>query len=431
MRNMKKTGIASALVLTLASITLVNSATAGTGGKDHAGILYGEDNAYCDAQGVTLIKKDSLTGLELNGAEFTVSNPTSNPIGVKAYSSTVTSGQISSDRILWQNAFNTALDDEFSATTLGGLWKTASVQTDENRKASVNSDDDSTTYTPSGEIISPADITELPATTQSTAMAAWAQQAGVAGTTSSVAEYFAASKERLDALGAVAFSDYDANDPQPSHTVRAALAGSDSEVAVLDEYGKAYAHFSNILAAVAAAGYPDVTFTGTTLNVGTLDQAEQNWTDFVEAYDAMTTEGAFAFGIAAPTYDVIYDTVGTSGVNVAFTAGNAAVGATALGADQVHTTDSDGEVNLGLFGRTLTEASFGDSTSTMDRTCGHLTVNVQETKAPAGYAIDDESVRDVVASSVENAIVNEEWTDTLIQNGTVDTPNNKPFESGM
>lgn len=436
MTKMRKAGFATAAAgATLATVVLP-SAFAGTGGSDNAGILYGEDAAYCDAQGGTLLKTDSLSEQVLEGAVFSITNPGApsalGSIGVKYYTDDP-AASITADRITWQEAFDTNLSDTFTADPYGTAWLAASVRTTDATTPGANSDTDSTEYNATEIAYFPADITGLTnASAQSAAMTGWPTMPAPATGVVTVSEFFTNLKNRLDAEGAVVLENYDATAPVAAvagGNTATELRGTDSEAAALAEYNKALTEFNRLRAALVAAGYTNVTWSAVNApTFGAVNTTVQDFAAFTAAYDAMTAAGAYPFGLVPPTYDVIYNVVGTPGVVAAEAAANTAVGATALadGASTTATTNANGEVNYAVFGRTVTEVG-----ATMDRSCGHLGLVVTETTAPAGYNIDDPAPRVITPASLEGAVTDNEWTDTLTSTPVdPEVPVPPVFESG-
>ena len=433
MSKMFKAGFATfAGTATLATMVLP-AAFAGTGGSEYAGVIYGQDAAYCDAQAARLLKTDSLSGAPLEGAVFQVNNTSQAPqnLGLKLYTSDPSGGQLAADRIAWQEAFDKAIDTAFSATDYGKAWKKASIVMDAGQAQSTgaNKDLDPTVFNyKNNTVYFPADITAITnSSSQAAAMQSWPRMAAVAGSSSTVDGFGKAVKERLDAIGKVYFTDY--NPATGTGTTKnAALAGSDSEAAVLAEYNKAFAEWNNFQNAVHAAGYTIVNSDGT-VNIGSFDVGTQNWDKFTAAYKAMTAKDAFAFGLVPPTYDVIANTIGNAALETAAKAADAAVKATstASGTGISATTDASGNIWVGVFGRDLTTTATG----TMDKSCAAQTITMVETAAPDGYVLDG-TPQVAPMSNVEDTMAKIEMTNVLEKVGVdPDIPTPPQFESGL
>lgn len=452
MSRQKKIAMVSAAVAATALVGgLTPTAFAGTGGSTNAGVVYGQDAAYCDSNGATLSKTDT-TGNPLGGAVFTITNSSSpaNELGVKVSATEPTATTIAADRVKWQEAFDAEIDKAFSATDYGKAWLAASVKTADATAPGAGSDTDPTKYGTTDTITFPADIRAVTdPSAQSAAMQSWVSMPAAAATTSTVSDFAARVNKALFNVGSVLYSDYNATTGTGT-TINPALAGTDAEAAVKAEYDKAFAEYQNLAKALTAAGYPAATFLGNpataTFNAGDFDKASQNWTNFVAAYAAMVkvddptttnvNEGAFSFGIAAPTYDVIENVIKDAGVIAAEKVANAAVGATDLapGANTTATSGADGKVYYTVFGRSITDVSAATpDTGSLDKTCGHLALSVAETTAPAGYMIDDPAAKTVTPANTEDTLAAAlVWTDTLEATGV---PDDKPvppeFESGI
>lgn len=443
---------------------LIPSAFAGTGGSDFNGIDYGQSSLYCDSSLESIVKTDANSGQVLEGAAFSV---TATPdAAVKGYTTAELEANLpAEDKALWVYTFNNAIDTAFSETDFAETYLAAQIsmtpgenQTGDSDQGGVWGDDPGaqvvgdgggTTYTPDEVVVYPADITGLGAandSVKSAALTSWVTApAKVAGPgadntlgtaddtlpTASVSEFFTATKSRLDALGAVLYTNYDPNAPMSSTTAPDTLiANTASEVPALAEYTKQLEEFNQLLAAVRAAGYTDVSYSGTTVTFGAVDTAAQDWDAFVEAYDYVTTGENWSFGLLPPKYDLVAKVAGNDAVTDANADAHAAVNAEVT--DSI-TSESDGKAYFQTFGRA--QAVGTDSPPTG---CEHLTVTIQETEAPEGYILDPES-QDTAPSNLDPYATGVEAANTaLVFTNTLDAPGvpgpdpeSPVFESGL
>lgn len=410
------------------------TAQAGTGGADAVGIWYSEGQRYCEVANIALQKRDNQTGAPLAGAKFRVTVPAGVGLKKGIYFQGDKTNEVL-DRDKWQRTFNQTADQLFTDTAFGVKYKKAMLLLVESQGLGLenggaagdggtgtghdaaNPGSTSETnaggtsvaegtysgmiYTPDGseKVFNPADFRDVEAGMRAASMTSWLTREGhiyKVGDdwhgTWSVQEFATRVKTKLDAIGAIAYVDYQPNAPKnPLLLLTGPITQGEqfTQDAVAEEYGKAYRMWAKLKEAVAASGYPDAVFAPDgTITPGALKPAAQNWDTFVAAYTFLVDVDGFPYGVQPPDYTLVSSLIGEAGVDEANKVAHAAVGASYVGGSGNGvlelTTDADGRVEYTVFGR------WSERTSGLPvpSDCSALVSTAAETAAPAGYVLN-------------------------------------------